>query len=91
MAEASMIGVFNTKVSAFNNALKENDIDSVCDIGADMLHIVLDECLKPNVSTTLKEIYRKQGTAVISHLVRFAKKSGCIRANRQRECMYGDK
>ena len=88
MAEASMIGVFNTKVSAFNNALKENDIDSVCDIGADMLHIVLDECLKPNVSTTLKEIYRKQGTAVISHLVRFAKNpAASVRTDRGNVCM----
>lgn len=73
MSEASMIGVFNAKANAFNSALKENDIGSVCDIGAEMLCIVLDECAKPNVTTSLKEIYRKQGLTVINHLSRLAK------------------
>ena len=69
-----MIGVFNAKAAAFNSALKENDIDTICDIGAEMLRIVLDECAKPNVTTSLKEIYHKQGMAVISHLARLAKR-----------------
>ena len=56
MAEASIIGVFNAKAAAFNNALKENDVDSVCEIGADMLRMVLDECAKPNVTSSIKEI-----------------------------------
>ena len=73
MAEASIIGVFNAKAAAFNNALKENDVDSVCEIGADMLRMVLDECAKPNVTSSIKEIYRKQGMTVIAHLARLAK------------------
>lgn len=73
MAEASMIGVFNAKASAFNKALSENDAESVSEIGAEMLRIVLDECAKPNVTTSLKDIYRKQGMAVVAHLARLAK------------------
>lgn len=73
MAEASMIGVFNAKASAFNKALSENDAESISEIGAEMLRIVLDECAKPNVTTSLKEIYRKQGMAVVAHLARLAK------------------
>lgn len=73
MAEASMIGVFNAKAGAFNKALSENDAEAVSEIGAEMLRIVLDECAKPNVTTSLKEVYRKQGKAVVAHLARLAK------------------
>lgn len=73
MAEASMIGVFNSKVSAFNEALNARDIDTICEIGADMLRIALEQCANPNVSTTIKDTYRKQCATVITHLVRLAK------------------
>lgn len=73
MAEASMIGVFNSKVSAFNNAVKANDTDSITEIGVEMLRIALDECAKPNVSSTIKDTYRKQSMTVVSHLANLAK------------------
>lgn len=72
MAEASMIGNFNTKVVAFNNAIKTNDTETAVEIGVEMIRIALDECVKPNVSPTIKETYRKQCLAVMSHLANFA-------------------
>ena len=75
MAEASMISIFNSKVSAFNEAVKSQDVDDICEVGADMLRIALDQCANPNVSTTIKDTYRKQCAAVISHLIRYAKQS----------------
>ncbi len=69
-----MISVFNTKVSAFNNALKNNDVDLVCEIGAEMLRIALDECSKPNVSSTIKDTYKKQVTMVFKHISNSATK-----------------
>ncbi len=74
MSEASMIGVFNSKVSAFNNAVKNDDVASIAEIGIEMLRIALDECAKPNVSTTLKDTYRKQSMAAVSHLANLATK-----------------
>lgn len=73
MAEASMISIFNSKVSLFNEAVTAGDVDSICEIGAEMLRIALEQCSNPNVSTTVKETYRKQCSAVISHLIRYAK------------------
>lgn len=73
MAEASMIGIFNSKVSAFNEAVNAQDVDAICEVGADMLRIALEQCSNPNVSTTIKDTYRKQCAAVISHLTRYAK------------------
>ena len=73
MAEANMIGIFNSKVSAFNEAVNAGDVDKMCDIGADMIRIALEQCANPNVSTTLKDTYRKQCDAVIGHFVRYAK------------------
>lgn len=73
MAEASMISIFNGKVAAFNKAVKDNDVDAICEVGGDMLRIALEQCANPNVSTTVKDTYRKQCAAVINHLVRYAK------------------
>lgn len=73
MAEASMISIFNGKVSIFNEAVNEKDVDAICEVGADMLKIALEQCANPNVSTTLKDTYRKQCATVISHLVHCAK------------------
>ncbi len=75
MAEASMIGIFNSKVSAFNEAVNARDVDAICEVGADMLRIALEQCANPNVSTTIKDTYRKQCATVINHLVRYAKQS----------------
>lgn len=75
MAEASMIGNFNSKVVAFNNAVKENDTETIVEVGVEMLRIALDECVKPNVSSTIKETYRKQCLAVLSHLANLASRS----------------
>ncbi len=69
-----MIGIFNSKVTAFNNAVKANDVDTITEVGVDMLKIALDECSKANVSPTIKDTYRKQSMAVISHLANLAKK-----------------
>lgn len=63
-----MINIFNTKVNAFNNALKDNDWDLVVEVGVEMIRIALDECSKPNVSTTIKDTYRRQVTAVLKHI-----------------------
>ena len=73
MAEASMISIFNSKVSAFNEAVNAHDVDTVCEVGSDMLRIALEQCANPNVSTTIKDTYRKQCATVISHLIRYAK------------------
>lgn len=73
MSEASMIGIFNSKVSAFNNAVKANDADLISEIGVEMLKIAFDECAKPNVSTSIKDTYRKQAMAVVSNLANLAK------------------
>lgn len=68
-----MLGIFNSKVGAFNNAVKANDTEAIAEIGAEMLKIALEECAKPNVSSTIKDTYRKQGMAVVSHLANLAK------------------
>lgn len=81
MAEANMIGVFNGKVADFNKAVKDNDIDAICETGAEMLDIALDQCSRPNVNQTLKDTYRKQCTTVIRHLVQKAKSSQSINYN----------
>lgn len=73
MAEASMISIFNSKVSAFNEAVNAKDVDALCEIGAEMLRIALEQCANPNVSTSIKDTYRKQCITVISHLVHYAK------------------
>lgn len=73
MSEASMIGVFNSKVAAFNEAVHAKDIDEVCDIGREMINIALEQCSNPNVSMSIKNTYRKQCAAVIAHIVNYAK------------------
>lgn len=73
MAEASMISIFNNKVTKFNEAVNAGDVDAVCELGADMLHIALEQCANPNVSTTIKDTYRKQCATVINHLIRYVK------------------
>ncbi len=73
MAEATMISIFNNKVSAFNEAINANNVDAICEIGAEMLRIALDQCANPNVSTTIKDTYRKQCSTVINHLIRCTK------------------
>lgn len=81
MSEASMIGVFNSKVSSFNAAVKADDVDSISEIGVELLRIALEECAKPNVSSTLKDTYRKQAISVAAHLTNLAKRSSApIRA-----------
>ncbi len=73
MPEASMISIFNGKVSAFNEAVTTGNVADICEIGGEMLRIALEQCSNPNVSTTVKDTYRKQCSAVISHLVRCVK------------------
>ncbi len=69
-----MISIFNSKVSAFNNALKNEDSDLICEIGIDMLRIALDECAKPNVSTTIKDTYKKQAITACAHIANAVKR-----------------
>ncbi len=78
MSEASMIGIFNSKVTAFNNAVKNNDVDSISELGVEMLKIALEESAKPTISTTLKDTYRKQAMAVASHLANLAKRQSTV-------------
>ncbi len=68
-----MISVFNSKIGTFNEAVAAGDIDAICEVGAEMLHMAMEQCSNPNVSTTTKDAYRKQCSVVISHLVRYAK------------------
>lgn len=70
-----MISVFNDKVAEFNKAVSANDVSTICEMGAGMLRIALEQCANPNVSATIKDTYRKQCDAVINHLVRYAKKT----------------
>lgn len=74
MAEASMISIFNGKVAAFNKAVSSGDIDTICEVGSDMLRIAWEQCANPNVSTTIKDTYRKQSTTVINYLIKYAKR-----------------
>lgn len=73
MAEASMIAIFNSKVAAFNKAVENKEVETICEIGSDMLRIALEQCGNANVSTTIKDTYRKQCSAVITHLANLAK------------------
>lgn len=73
MAEASMIGVFNSKISAFNAAVRSGDMEQASEIGVEIVRIALDECAKPNVSGTLKDTYRKQSLAVVNYLATHAR------------------
>lgn len=82
MAEASMIGVFNSKVAVFNEAVRTGDTETICEVGSDMIRIALEQCANPNVSKTLKDTYRKQSAVVIDHLVRLTKKPA-VTVNRQ--------
>lgn len=69
-----MIGIFNNKVTEFNNAVKANDVDAITEVGVEMLKIALGECAKPNVSSTIKDRYVKQSMSVVSYLSSLAKK-----------------
>lgn len=74
MAEASMIGIFNSKVTAFNNAVNANDIDSIKEIGTELIRIALDECSKVSVNSTVKDTtYKKRAMAVVSYLTSLVK------------------
>lgn len=90
MAEASMISIFNSKVSAFNEAIKAKDVDAICEVGSDMLRIALEQCTNPNVSTTIKDTYRKQCDTVISHLIRCAKQPPITVAHSGSDDVGGD-
>lgn len=69
-----MISIFNTKVNAFNNAVKEKDTDSITEIGVELIRIALDECAKATVNNTVKETtYKKTAMAVVSYLASLAK------------------
>lgn len=72
MPEASMIGIFNSKVSEFNKALHSGEVDSISEIGFEMIKIALNECSKINVSSVIKETYKKQCLAVVSHLAKLS-------------------
>ena len=74
MAEASMIGIFNSKVSAFNEAVNAGDVETVCEVGAEMLRIGWEQIANPNVGMTLKDTYRKQCDNVLKHIVNLARK-----------------
>ena len=69
-----MMGVFNSKVSSFNEAVKAQDREAICEIGIELLKIGLEECARPNVGVNLKETYRKQCISVASHLANLAQK-----------------
>lgn len=73
MAAANMVSVFNGKVARFNEAVRVKDADAIAEIGAEMLRIALEQCANPNLSTTVKQTYRKQCAAVIDHLVSYVK------------------
>lgn len=69
-----MISIFNAKVNAFNKAVKENDTDSIAEIGIELLRIALDECAKVNVNATVKDTtYKKSAMAVVTYLASLAK------------------
>ncbi len=65
-----MMGVFNSKVSSFNEAVRAQDAEAISDIGMELLRIGFDECVKPNVGTSLKETYRKQCLSAASYLAK---------------------
>lgn len=73
MAAANFVSIFNEKVARFNEAVRVKDADAIAEIGAEMLRIALDQCANPNLSTTVRETYRKQCAAVIDHLVNYVK------------------
>lgn len=75
-----MLGVFNSKVSSFNAAVRAQDAEAVSEIGAELLRIGLEECAKPNVGTGLKETYRKQCLSVVAHLERLARTASSAHA-----------
>lgn len=70
-----MIGVFNSKVAAFNKAVNENDYDQISEIGVEMLQIALDQCSKGNISSSLRDRYIREGMSVVRYLANLAKKS----------------
>lgn len=72
MAEASMLNIFNGKVTEFNKAVSEHNRAAIAEIGIEMLRIALDECAKPYVTSTIKDTYRKQAMAVAEHLASLA-------------------
>ena len=67
------MGVFNSKISSFNEAVRAQDTEAISEIGAELLRIGLDECAKPNVGAGLKETYRKQCLTVVSYLAKLAR------------------
>ena len=73
MAAANFVSIFNEKVARFNEAVRVKDADAIAEIGAEMLRIALEQCANPNLSTTVRETYRKQCAAVIDHLVNYVK------------------
>ena len=75
MAEASRIGIFNSKVSSFNKAVQEQDYDNMSKIFGEMLQFALDECAKPNVTQTIKETYSKQCQNAYLHIQNLAKRA----------------
>lgn len=72
MSEANMIDVFNSKINRFNKAVNENDVETICETGAEMIRIALDQCSRYDISQTAKDLYRKNCEKVIKHLTYYA-------------------
>lgn len=75
MAEASRIGIFNSKVAAFNRAVEEKDNASMSEIFGEMLEFALTECAKSSVNQTVKETYGKQCQNAYLHVKNLAKRA----------------
>ncbi|MGN0796851.1 MAG: ATP-binding protein [Christensenellales bacterium] len=73
MAEANMIDVFNSKVLSFNKALREQDVEVIGEIGAQLLDIALDELSNPNLNGTIRSTYVKQAKVIKQHLANLHK------------------
>jgi len=91
MAQASIHNIFNNYVDEFNQAIKNDDVDSVCEIGQRLIEIAADECQSPNVTSSIKSAYRNQLNTVVKYLVKYAKINGQVSSSASRTTTSDDK
>lgn len=72
MAQANIRDVFNKYVVEFNEANKNGDVDTICDIGPKLISIAADECIS---SSSNKNAYRSQIDSIVSVLIKYMKKN----------------
>lgn len=80
MTEASMVDVFNLKVKSFNEAVGADDAVKAARIGRELVDLALGECVKYNISASVKDFYCERASRVVNYLAQKAAASAAAPA-----------